>query len=801
MPKTYSYKVPEELISEIKFGIRVEVPLRNKLYSAIVVEVSDELQVSYRLKTIISIIDSEPIINLYQYEFWAWIADYYSCTIGEVMNVALPSGLKLNSETRIISNPSYVLNEHDLNDDEYLIAEAISIQNELTIDQIKDILDKKSVYPLVRDLIDKGVISIKEQLIEKYKPKKVGMVKLTPYYEEDRNRLNEAFDLIKRSTHQTNALIGYVSLSRGGVEVPKSSIYDLTGVSSTVINALVKKQIFEVFNKEVTRLSYDESVGELPMLSPKQLEIVSTINKYHDNDKIVLLHGVTGSGKTRVYMEIMTSVIEAGKQVLYLLPEIALTTQIVERLQFVFGEDVIVFHSRMSNNERVELWKEAMLGRKVIIGARSSLFLPFSNLGLVIVDEEHDASYKQQDPAPRYNARDAATYLANKLGAKVILGSATPSLESFNNVHHGKYVLCEMQERHGHVAMPHIELVDLKYAYKTNRIEGYFSHQLIEAIKTALVNKEQVLLFQNRRGFAPTTNCQICGWQSECPNCDISLTYHKFFHELRCHYCGHRSPMPEECPACGNHELTEKGIGTEKIEAEVYKLFEDAKVARMDYDTVRSKNSYSRILESFANRSIDVLVGTQMITKGLDFDNIGLVGVLNADSLLQFPDFRAGERAFQLLTQVAGRAGRRKKQGKVMIQTFSTKHPVLQEIITNNIDRFLARESIERQKFAYPPFYKMIQIQLKHKKPQTVEDAAKYMALELSKTLKKRVLGPAAPGVARLKGLYLQNILIKIEKKPSMVKFAKKEVVRLRNNLSQSVGFKTVRVKIDVDPY
>jgi len=681
------------------------------------------------------------------------------------------------------------------------VAEAVSIQNELTINEIKDILEKKSVYPLIRSLIDKQVVSIKEELVAKYKPKKINIVQLTDYYEEDRNRLSEAFDKISRSEHQTNALLAYVSLSRGGIEVPKSSIYELAGVTGSVLNALIKKEIFTSKEKEVSRLSYDAADGELPELSSKQIEVVSDIRSYHKKEKIVLLHGVTGSGKTRVYMEIIKDTLAAGKQVLYLLPEIALTTQIVSRLKHVFGEDVVVFHSRMSNHERVELWKEAMLGRKIILGARSSLFLPFAQLGLIIVDEEHDPSFKQQDPAPRYNARDAATYLAGQLDARIILGSATPSLESFLNVQHGKYALCEMTERHGHVAMPEIELIDLKKAYKTNRVEGFFSHKLIETIKTALVNKEQILLFQNRRGYAPTVNCTICGWKSECPNCDISLTYHKFFDEIRCHYCGHRSKMPTECPACGNHDLTEKGIGTEKIESEVYKIFEDAKVARMDWDTVRTKNSYSRILESFANREVDILVGTQMITKGLDFDNIGVVGVLNADGLLQFPDFRASERSFQLLTQVAGRAGRRKKQGKVLIQTFTPEHPVLKEIINNAIERFTAREFIERQRFIYPPFYRMIHIQLKHKNPRTVEDAAKYMGLELQKTLKKRVLGPAAPGVARLKGLYLQNIIIKAEKKAQVINFAKSEIIRIKNQLSKSDGFKSVRVRLDVDPY
>lgn len=786
--------------SSLQFGVRVEVPLRNKLYSAIVVEVHENLELDYKAKAMISVLDDDPIITTTQYAFWQWLAQYYCCTIGEVMNVALPSGLKLSSETRVVIHPDYE-DRTDLSDDEYLISEAISIQNELTIDEVKDILNKKSVYPLIRDLMDKRVLSVKEELIKKYTPKKIGVVELTEYYLANKERLSEAFDLTQRSEHQTNALLAYVTLSKGGTVVPKSSIYDLAKVSSSVINALGKKGIFRIFEKETSRLTFDESQEALPPLSEIQEQVIADIKSQHAEQKTALLHGVTGSGKTRVYMELIQETLDVGKQVLYLLPEIALTTQIVHRLQLVFGEEVAVFHSRMSNNERVELWNEAMLGRKIILGARSSLFLPFTNLDLIIVDEEHDASYKQQDPAPRYNARDAAIYLSHLTKAKIVLGSATPSLESTLNSHRGKYALSTMTERHGKVSMPLIELIDLKYAYKTNRMVGHFSHQLRDEIKDTLMRKEQVLIFQNRRGYAPIVSCQLCGWQGECPNCDISLTYHKYLHEIKCHYCNYRTKMPSECPACGGVHLEDKGIGTEKIQSQVYELFPECRVERMDYDTVRSKNAYARILESFASREVDVLVGTQMITKGLDFDNIGLVAVINADSLVQFPDFRSGERAFQLLTQVAGRAGRRQKQGRVLIQTFNPTHPVFRDVINNAYDNFAARELRERKVWKYPPYYRMLYIQLKHRKPATVADAARYMALELKKTLGGRVLGPAEPGVARLKGLYLQNILIKSEKDPKVISYVKAETQRLKDVLSLSAGYKSVRVRLDVDPY
>ena len=801
IPKTYSYSVPAEHQENVKFGIRVEVPLRNKLYAGLIVELHEELEIDYKARDIISIIDEEPIIHHYQYEFWQWIASYYMCTIGEVMHVALPSGLRLNSETKVLLHDNFDEDFTGLTDHEYLIAEALIIRNELSINEVKDILDKKTVYPLIRSLLDKCVLKIKEELIAKYKPKKIGFVALETYYGEDKSRLTEAFDKIKRSEHQTNALLAYVSLSRGSSEVPRSSIYELSGASISALRALEKKQIVKLFDKEVSRLTYEAADGELPPLSEEQIGAVEKINTSFEDNGIVLLHGVTGSGKTRVYMELIEATIAQGKQVLYLLPEIALTTQIVARLQHVFGEDVGVFHSKMNNHERVELWKDVLLNKKVLLGARSSLFLPFVNLGLVIVDEEHDPSYKQADPNPRYNARDAAVFLAKKLKADIILGSATPSLESFVNTQNDRYTLVEMNERHGGVSMPQIDVVDIGTMRKKGLMNGFFSQHLIDAVNTALVNKEQVLLFQNRRGYAPALQCNMCGWKGECANCDISLTYHKFFDELKCHICGYRNKNPHQCPACGCDELHEIGFGTEKIEDEIQKIFSDAKVKRMDYDTVRTKNAYQRILEDFGNREIDILVGTQMITKGLDFDNIALVGVINADSTLRFADFRAGERSYQLLTQVGGRAGRRKKQGLVVIQTYSPQHPVIMEILDSDYARLFARESQERKRFVYPPFFRLIHIQLKHKKPQIAEEAATYFAMGLKKVIGNRVVGPAIAGIPRVKGYYRQNIYIKIEKDTQIINKVKSYIIAQRSNLRTSKIYQSVRVRIDVDPY
>lgn len=801
IPKTYTYHVPLEFRSEVAFGKRVEVPLRNKLYSGLIVEVLDHLLDEQRTKDILSIIDDEPVIHTYQYEFWQWMAKYYSCTIGEVMHVALPGGLRLSSETKLLMHDDFDDDYSELSDLEYIVAEALTIRNVLTIEEVKDILDRKTVYPLIRSLLDKKVVKLKEELVAKYKPKRVGFVALTDYYDEDKSRLSEAFERITRSEHQTNALLAFVSLSRGATEVPKSAIYELSGATIGALKALEKKGIVELYDKEVSRLVYEAADGELPPLSEEQVRALSEIGGHLDDGKITLLHGVTGSGKTRVFMELIQRCVDKGMQVLYLLPEIALTTQIVSRLQHVFGEDVGIFHSRMNNHERVELWKDALIGKKILLGARSSLFLPFSNLGLIIVDEEHDPSYKQQDPNPRYNARDAAVFLAQKLGAQVILGSATPSMESYLNAIDGKYGLVEMMERHGGVSMPEIDIVDIGVAKKKGLMNGFFTKHLIETIHTALVNKEQILLFQNRRGYSPSLQCGTCGWTGQCANCDISLTYHKYFDELRCHICGYRNKNPHDCPDCGSDALSEIGFGTEKIEDEIKKIFPDAKVKRMDYDTVRAKNAYEIILEEFGSREIDILVGTQMITKGLDFDNIAVVGVINADSSLMFSDFRAGERGYQLLTQVAGRAGRRKKQGRVVIQTYHPDHPVIQEIITSNYQRLFRRESEERKRFVYPPYFRMINIQLRHKKPQVVADAARYMAIELTKILGTRVIGPAEPAIARIKGYYRQNITIKIEKNTTAINSAKVQVQHQKAVLKTSDGYKAVLVKVDVDPY
>ncbi|GLR15634.1 replication restart helicase PriA [Portibacter lacus] len=802
LPRQYTYTVPKELEGEVGFGKRVEVPLRNKRYSGLIVGISKGLKLEYKTKDILGVIDDMPIITEIQFKFWEWIAKYYCCTIGEVMLVALPAGLKLTSETKIVLKDGVDVYKYELTDDEFLISEAIEIQNELTIEQIRGILGKKTVYPVIKSLMEKGIAFVKEELQYKFKPKTIKILRLSPQLEEDEAKLSETFDQVQRSDLQTKALLAYIQLRRSNKWVPQTAIYHLSGVTSSVINALIKKDIFIQEEREVSRLDngLDEVVPK-QILTPIQENAIRQIKEIYEEKDVVLLHGVTGSGKTNIYIELIEEAIARDEQVLFLLPEIALTAQIVARIKKVFGDDVGLYHSKMSDNERVELFKASMYKKKVIVSARSGIFLPFQKLGLIIVDEEHDASYKQNDPNPRYHGRDVAIYLATSLGAKVLLGSATPSLESYYNCKQEKYGLVKLSERFGDVAMPELELVDLKYMYKTNRMQSIFSLHLLENIKETLARKEQVLIFQNRRGYAPTVNCELCGWTTECVNCDVTLTLHKYMEELRCHYCGYRIKMPPSCPACGNPNLNKKGYGTEKIELELKELLPEANIKRMDYDTAKTKNQQEHLITDFEERKFDILIGTQMITKGLDFENLKLVGVVNADSSIHFPDFRAHERAYQMLTQVSGRAGRKGTQGKVILQSFMPNHQVLKDVVMDNYDSFYAREIMEREQFLYPPFFRTLNITLRHKKFNVVEEASRIMASNLKKNIGSRLMGPAQPSVARVRGMYIMNIFIKMEKNPKLIRWIKDLVLKEKYIFSDTKGFQSVRVKIDVDPY
>ncbi len=803
-PKPYTYRVPEELIPNVKPGIRVEVQFgQKKLYSGLIYKVHQEAPKDYRPKLIGSLIDEDPIVYERQFKFWAWIASYYGCTLGEVMHAALPANFKLTSETRITLGPLFNQDTIQLDDQEYLVAEALTIQEALSIEDIQGILQKKTVYPVIRRLLDKKVIYLIEDLKERYKPRTVSCVRLREEYTADPDRLSFAFDLVSRSEKQTKILLAFIQIYKQREFVRKQDLIKMTGTDHGSIKAMEKKQIFELYGREVSRLgSYEESTIEANEPSDQQVQALAEIKEHWEDKQSVLLHGVTGSGKTRVYVELMKEVVAQGGQVLYLLPEIALTAQIVGRLQKIFGDDIAVYHSRQSHNERVELWGAALSGKPIMLGARSASFLPYKKLDLIIIDEEHDPSYKQNNPAPRYQGRDTALVLAQLHEAKVILGTATPSLESYHNAQKGKYGLVKMPERFGGLALPETIIVDAKKELKEKKLQSHFTSVLIEALRKTLENGEQAILFQNRRGYAPSLRCDTCGWHSECSNCDVTLTYHKGFDALKCHYCGYQTKIPESCPACGAKTLSLKGFGTEKIEDELKIFLPDAKIARMDLDTVRAKNAHARLISSFEDGQIDILVGTQMVTKGLDFERVGVVGVLSADQLLHYPDFRATERAFQLMVQVSGRAGRKHKRGKVIIQSFNPAHPILKEVIENDYQLFFHRELNERLQFAYPPFRRLIRISVKHRKPETLNQAMKLYAHWIKAKLGDWVLGPTVPQVGRIRGWFILDLLIKLDpKERAKLAFTKKVIRESTEALHQTKGYSGVRVVIDVDPY
>lgn len=804
LPKPYTYYVSEELIEQIQFGVRVEVQFgKSKLYAALVIDIHEEKPAEYNPKPVISIIDETPIINRLQLKLWKWMADYYCCTLGEMMSAALPANLKLTSETRLQLSPFFDENYEGLSDKEYLITEALTIQEEISIDDVRKILNQRTVYPLIKKMLDKKILFLKEDLKNKYKPKLVSCVRLREPYFSQPELLKDAFALLTRSTRQVEALMAFIQINKEEKpHITRQELYKMAKVDSSVLKALEKKGIFELYKKQVNRMGgYEEELLEARNLSPQQERAIGEIRTAFEKHTVVLLQGVTGSGKTRVYVELIQKVIDEGGQVLYLLPEIALTAQIVVRLQKIFGDDIAIYHSKLNNNERVEMWNMVLNGKKIILGARSGIFLPYNDLRLIIVDEEHDPSFKQTDPNPRYNGRDIAVLMGHFCDAKVLLGTATPSVESYHNAKMGKYGLVEMPERFGGIEMPEIVIVDAKEELKKRTLQSHFTSVLLEQLKSALERGEQAILFQNRRGYAPTYQCKTCGWHSECIHCDVSLTYHKFHNNLKCHYCGYQTAIPKACPACGTTQLTIKGFGTEKIEDELKIYLPDAKIGRMDLDTVRSKNAHGKIINDFEEKRINILVGTQMVTKGLDFENVGIVGVLSADQLIHFPDFRATERAFQLMTQVSGRAGRKHKRGKVIIQAFNTAHPVLTEVFDNDFLSFFSREITERRSFKYPPFYRLIKITLRHKKPEKLNQATKIFDKNIKSKLGDWVKGPAIPYVSRVRGYFLIDFLVKIEKNPKKIKAAKEYIQEAADEVKRTEGLSGVRVKVNVDPY
>jgi len=797
----YTFSVPEEMVAQLREGLRVEVQFgRNKHYTGIVRRLHGE-HPGYKTKPILSVIDLEPLITPAQIRLWKWMAGYYACTVGEVMNAGLPSHLKLTSETIITLGPLFSDDATQLDDQEYLIVEALTIRAELTLKDVRDILQKKTVYPVIRRLLDRRILFLKEEFLERYKPKIINCVRFAPDFQNEEQRI-AAFDKVSRSEHQTKILLEHLQLCRSQPFVRSTDLTKRTGAPSSAIKAMVKKGIFELYEREISRIGGPEgAAGAAFELSGQQVAALAQVQKFHAEGKPVLVHGVTGSGKTRVYLELMQAVLESGGQVLYLLPEIALTGQIVKRLQRVLGDKIAVYHSRLNNMERVEIWKAVLAGKKSVVGPRSAIFLPFTNLELVVVDEEHDSSYKQQEPAPRYNGRDAAVYLAHLHGAQTILGTATPSLESWENARRGKYGLVSMPLRFGGIAMPSIEVADLREENEKSIRHAFFTPTLLNEIKATIARGEQVILFQNRRGFAPVYFCPTCDHTTECVNCDVSLTYHKYQHRLRCHCCGYATAPPENCPACGGPEMKLGGTGTEKIEDELKIFLPDVKIGRMDADTVRGKNALANLIGRFEEGELDVLVGTQMVTKGLDFESVGLVGIINADQLLRFPDFRADERAFQLMVQVAGRAGRRQRRGKVIIQAMEKGHPVIRDVIEEDFAGFIAREAKNRAEHYFPPYVKMIHVQLRHPKRSTVEEGAKLMGGWLSHLLGNRLSGPFEPSTARLRTYYLQDMMIRIKPEGKELGRVKAILQKAVDKLGKAKRLTGVRVVIDVDPY
>ena len=804
LEKLFTYAVTEEEAAFLKPGMRVAVPFgKTKIYTALIAMVHTTPPTGYTAKEIHQILDQSPIVNQLQLQHWHWVAEYYMCTIGEVLRSALPGAFLLESETLILKNKMDGVAESELKDDEFLVMEALHHQAVLRVHEISAILDRKNVLPVLQRLLEKGIIVLKEEIFEQYRPKLVKYLQLGKSYRSE-DKLEELLQSLSRAPKQSQVVLSLFQLQAATKKPIKiSEVERISGVSKAVINSLVEKGILEVYFVRTDRVNYEREGedSDLKALNEHQSKALDTIVQNFKNEKVALLHGVTSSGKTEVYVKLIEQCLNAGRQALYLLPEIALTTQLISRLQEYFGGKVAVYHSKYTVQERIEVWNNVLTNKskaQIVIGARSALFLPYSDLGLIIVDEEHESSFKQHDPAPRYHARDAAIVLGNLHKSNILLGSATPSIESFYNAQNGKYGYAQIDRRFGNVMMPDMELVDIKEQTRKRRMKGHFSERLLEEITEALELGEQIILFQNRRGYAPILECTTCGHSPQCPNCDVSLTYHQFKKQLRCHYCGYHMALPESCQACGSATLDTKGFGTEQVEKELETLFPTARVSRMDLDTTRGKHSYEKIITAFERQDMDILVGTQMLTKGLDFRNVGLVGIMNADALLNFPDYRAHERCFQLLTQVAGRAGRTKKRGKVIIQTYNPYHQILQQVTAGDYEGMFKEQLYEREQYHYPPLNRIIKITFKHKEYNRLNEASDWFATALRNVLGDKVLGPEYPAVARIRNQYLKNVLVKIASNQSLSK-TKKGIKRIEKSFNAVSQYRSVRVIYNVD--
>lgn len=810
LAKTFTYRISETEFHYIKKGMRVAVPFgKSKMYTALVIATHQNQPTLYEAKEIHQILDEKPIVTEIQIAHWQWISTYYMCAIGDVYRGAMPSALLLESETVITHKQDVFVDESQLSDDEFLVYQALQQQSSLKVQGIIAILNKKNIVPVLQKLIDKNILVLEEEIQESYKPKLVRYLRLHPKYESNTG-LSELIETLKNANKQREIVMSYFQLSasektRGEAKpITVKKLIEVANSSSAVVKALIEKEIFEEYFIQEDRVNFAGKAQENALLlSQAQQTAFNGIKDSFTQKEVCLLHGVTSSGKTEIYIKLIEEYLVTGKQVLYLLPEIALTTQLVGRLRAYFGDKVAVFHSKYNNNERVEVWKQVLENSpkaQIVIGARSALFLPFYQLGFIIVDEEHEQTFKQVDPAPRYHARDAAIVLAHSHQAKVLLGSATPSLETYFNAQSEKYGLVEISERFGNVQMPVIELVDLKDKYFRKRMTGHFSDTLVDDITLALSLGEQVILFQNRRGYSPIIECMTCGHVPQCQQCDVSLTYHKHKNQLRCHYCGYSMAKPTNCHSCSSIDLTTKGFGTEQIEQELISIFPSAKTGRMDQDTTRGKFGFEKIIDSFKNREVDILVGTQMLAKGLDFDNVSLVGIMNADTMLYHPDFRAFERSFQMMTQVAGRAGRSEKQGKVIIQTYNPNHNTIQQVTNNDYFGMYKEQLYDRQIYKYPPYFRIIKVTLKHRDFDKLKEGAMWLYQVMSQNLNMPVLGPEEPAISRIRNEYIRTILIKIPQN-TPIGSTKKTIQKILNSFEAVALYRAIKVTLNVDFY
>lgn len=808
--QSFTYHVPDHLQTDIRVGCRVIVQFGNrKLYTALVKRIHTEVP-AYETKPIEIILDHEPVIGELQFPFWEWISNYYLCSEGEVMKAALPTGLKLESQTTIVLNSEWI-EEEKLTPTEEAVFQFLYNTHSATIQQINKLTKRNNAYPVINSLLKKGAVQVDEKVENGYRPKIVTHIRINASLEDEAN-MEKAFAELKRAKKQLELLMYLLNelhfyAPQKLESIAKKELLSKGNSSESVLKGLVQKGYIELLEIEVDRLTDHSKTSQQKPLNPFQEIALNEIHAQFRTKNVILLHGVTASGKTEIYIRLIAEQLKAGKQVLYLLPEIALTSQIIDRLTAIFGNQAGVYHSKFNDSERVEIWNKVLAFQpgennkyQLILGARSALFLPFQKLGLIIVDEEHETSYKQYDPAPRYHARDAAVVLANFHQAKVLMGTATPSFESYFNAKTNKYGLVQLNQKHHNVATPEVVVADLTDAYKRKQMRSYLTPVLFNEIEHALENNKQVILFQNRRGFAPFIQCRACGWIPKCKNCDVSLTYHKFLDKLLCHYCGYTVALPTDCGQCHSTDVQTKGFGTQKVEDELKIFFPNARIDRLDVDSTRTKLGYEKILDKFSSGKTQILVGTQMVTKGLDFENVNVVGILNADNLLNYPDFRSFERAFQLMLQVSGRAGRKHQQGKVVIQTSQPDHPVIALVKEANYEKMFNQFIEERKIFKYPPWYRLINLTIKHKNRDRAMLAARQLGDELRKTFKSQLLGPEFHLIGRMQQYYQLMIRIKLEKTTSpgeskkVIMQAIEKVKHLENN--RSVLFIT-----DVDPF